>query len=376
VPCRLAAFSFVPTSQSVLHRAIDDRIAERGGVTVAEFMELALYHPVDGYYATRAQRSGRNGDFYTSVDAGPLLGACIWRYLALRCPTSPDRFDLVEVGAGSGRLARDILDAAKRETPALYAATRLHLVERSFAARAAHLATLGPHANKLAYSGDRIPSAVRGAIVANELLDALSCHIVEMTDGGLCEVYVTTQNDRAGASAPYALDLRPLSDPAIAMQLERAGVRLDVGCRAEVSLAAPQLVTEAARALESGDLLILDYGYEARELYSAARPEGTLARYSNHRIDDRWLEDPGGCDLTTHVDFTTVRRAAESEGLRLVRFSDQTRFLLDCGIAALLPSGTSVTAVRQRLGARTLLSPEGLGGTIKVLVMERPERPR
>jgi SAM-dependent MidA family methyltransferase len=376
VPCRLATFSFVPTSPSVLHRAIDDRIAERGGITVAEFMELALYHPVDGYYATRAQRSGRNGDFYTSVDAGPLLGACIWQYVAPRSLASADRFDLVDVGAGSGRLARDILDAAKRETPALYGATRLHLVERSSAARTAHLATLGPHANKLAYSGDRIPSPVRGAIVANELLDALPCHVVEMTDGGLSEVYVTTANDRASASGAYALDVRPLSDSAIAMQLERAGARLDVGCRAEVSLAAPQLVTEAARALESGHLLILDYGYEARELYSAARPQGTLARYSNHRVDRRWLEDAGACDLTSHVDFTTVRRAAENEGLRLVRFSEQTRFLLDCGITALLPSGSSVTSVRHRLGARTLLSPEGLGGTIKVLVMERPEGQR
>ena len=358
---------------------IGEAIAARGRITVAEFMELALYHPLHGYYASKARRSGRGGDFYTSVDAGPLFGACLARYLAAQSPNhqitkSHDQsspFDLVEAGAGNGQLARDILDTAEREAPDFYARIRLYLVERSSAARAVHLAMLGPHAGKLVYSGDTLPKVVRGAIVANEVLDALPCHLVVMTERGPCEAYVA--DGKPPFSGSYVLETGELSDRAIATQLEHAGARLETGWRAEVSLAARRWVTDASRALVSGQLLIFDYGYEADELYSHARAQGTLARYSDHRIDERWMDDAGACDLTAHVDFTTVRDAAAREGLQLQRFTDQTRFLLDCGITTDLSAGASAADVRRRLAARTLLAPDGLGGTIQVMVLRRPE---
>ena len=354
-------------------QCIDEAIAMRGRITVAEFMELALYHPAHGYYSSATRRSGRGGDFYTSVDAGPLFGACIARYLVQshnhQIPQSPNPFDVVDAGAGTGRLSRDVLDALQQEAPGVYAAVRLHLVERSGAARAAQLETLGPHADKLVYSGDTLPACVRGVIIANELLDALPCHRVVMTGGRLREDYVSST-----PTGRLRLESGELSDDRIGIQLERAGITLQDGWRAEVSVAAAQWVADASRALTAGTLMIFDYGHEARELYSAAHAEGTLARYVNHRVDRRWLDDAGASDLTAHVDFTTIRQSAEAEGLRLRQFTDQTRFLLDCGIADRLPSGGSVADVRQRLAARTLLAPEGLGGTIKVMVLERPER--
>jgi SAM-dependent MidA family methyltransferase len=353
---------------AALQRIIDERIAAKGGITVAEYMELALYHPQHGYYASRAQRSGRAGDFYTSVDAGPLFGACIAQFLNSRLhqiTNSPTAFDLVEVAAGNGRLSRDILDAAEREYPNVYSAVHLHLVERSPEARAAQRETLGPHARKLASSGGELPPRIDGAIVANELLDAMPCHLVEMSDEGLRELYVTRD---------HVLESAPLSDERIAVQLTRAGARLEPGWRAEVSLAAAAWVTAAARALASGTLLLFDYGHRADALYDARHSAGTLVRYAGHRVDDRWLESPGDCDLTAHVDFTTVQLAAEAEGLRLAAFMDQTRFLVENGIANRLPTGSSVAEVRARLQARTLISPEGLGGTIKVMALERPAR--
>ena len=344
-----------------LQDLIDARIDASGGITVAEYMELALYHPRFGYYASRAQRSGRGGDFYTSVDAGALFGACIAQCLHSRWRGTP-AFDLVEAGAGNGRLSRDILDTAASDYPDFYAAIRLHLVERSPAARDAQRETLGPHAPVLASSGDELPSEIRGAIVANELLDAMPCHLVEMTADGLRELYV---------GKGRRLAARGLSDPAIAAQLARAGVRLDRGWRAEVSLAAAAWMSRAARALASGALLIFDYGHEARELYSAAHASGTLVRYASHRVDDRWLDDPGDCDLTAHVDFTTARLEAEAAGLRAAGFSTQSRFLIDHGITDRLPTGSTTAEVRQRLRARTLIAPEGLGGTMKVMQLER-----
>jgi SAM-dependent MidA family methyltransferase len=354
-----------------VQRLIADRIAESGPLTVAEYMELALYHPSVGYYATRAQRSGCTGDFYTSVDAGPLFGACLAQYLAGRFRQSPDHrfgkpaepFDLVDAGAGNGRLARDMLDTAAREFPDFYDAIRLHLIERSPAARAAQREVLGPHAGKLASAGGTLPAAIRGAVIANELLDALPCHMVVMTEEGLREVHVG-----AGLTPVPG----PLSTPAIEAQLARVGVTLERGWRAEVNLNASQWMTDAARALRAGELLVFDYGYEAAELYSAAHRSGTLARYGRHRIDDRWLDDPGERDLTSHVDFTAARISAEAAGLRTTRVVDQARFLVDAGLVDRLATGRGLEDVRQRLQGRTLIAPAGLGGTIKLMAFERP----
>jgi SAM-dependent MidA family methyltransferase len=354
-----------------LQTVIDERIAQSGPLTVAEYMEIALYHPSLGYYVTRPQRSGRAGDFYTSVDAGPLFGACLAQYLAGRFERSPhhraarssQRFDLVDAGAGNGRLARDILDTAAREFPDLYERLQLHLVERSPAARDVQPQTLGPHVARLASSGTALPRDIRGAIIANELLDAMPCHVVVMTDDGPREVYVA-----AGMTAIPG----PLSTPAILEQLTRVGVTLTPGSRAEVNLNASLWIADAARALRAGELLVFDYGCEAADLYSATRPSGTLARYTGHRVDDRWLESPGDADLTSHVDFTAARLSAEGAGLRMTRFVDQARFLVDAGLPHRLADGRDLRAVRRRLQARTLVAPEGLGGTIKLMMFETP----
>ncbi len=140
-----------------LREVIADRIRTSGPISFAEFMDISLYHPELGYYARAAQKTGRAGDFFTSVDVGPIFGellakqfAEMWRILQTQSPI-PNlqslRFDLVEAGAGSGRLARDVLDAAKRTDSEFYAAIRLSLVEQSPAARAAQVETLGPHAS-------------------------------------------------------------------------------------------------------------------------------------------------------------------------------------------------------------------------------------
>jgi SAM-dependent MidA family methyltransferase len=355
-----------------LQRLITTRIAEAGPLTVAEYMELALYHPSLGYYATQAQRSGRAGDFYTSVDAGPLFGACLAAYLArgYESPTghiagsrkSLHPFDLVDAGAGNGRLARDILDAAEREFPDFYGAIRLHLVERSAAARAAQCEVLGPHAGKLASAGCAMPREIHGAVIANELLDALPCHLVVMTADGLREIRV------GPGMTPVA---GPVSTEEIDAQLARVGATLEPGWRAEVNLKAPQWIADTARALRAGELLVFDYGYEAAQLYSAARSSGTLARYAAHHVDDRWLETPGEADLTSHVDFTAVRISAEAAGLRMTRFIDQARFLIDAGVLDRLATGRRLGDVRQRLQGRTLVAPTGLGSTMKVMAFER-----
>ncbi|RPJ85209.1 MAG: SAM-dependent methyltransferase, partial [Acidobacteria bacterium] len=142
-------------------------------MSYADFMELALYHPQAGYYSTAVRRSGPQGDFITSVDVGPLFGEALslqfvrmWRQLG-----APPSLDLVEAGAGDGRLSRDVLDAAV-SNPAFYDSIRLHLVERSVAARAAQQDTLAGHSAPFVSSRERLPERFAGVLFANELLDA------------------------------------------------------------------------------------------------------------------------------------------------------------------------------------------------------------
>ena len=323
--------------------------------------------------------------FFTSVDAGPLLGellaaqfAEMWRLAAPDGGEPPAPFDLVEAGAGSGRLARGVLDHAAAAHAAFYQALRLTLVERSPTARAAHNATLGPHAGRLVQSGVALPARVAGIIYANELLDALPVHSLVMTAAGLREVYVDSREGRLVES------LGPVS-PAARAHVERCGIRLEPGWRTEVCPAAVSWVTDAARRLERGFLLLIDYGHEAHELYSPTHAHGTLACYRRHRVevagDGRtatpWLEEPGTRDITAHVDLTAIRTTAEQAGLQTLGTVDQTYFLL--GLAAQgdalsgPASGASETddrldPIRRRLALKTLLVPGGLGSTHKVLI--------
>ena len=328
-------------------------------------MELALYHPDLGYYSSAVQRSGKTGDFYTSVDVGPLFGELVavplaemWAVLRSAGAT---RFDLVDVGTGHGRLARDIMDAARRDHPDFYDTIRLTLVERSGNARAVHADTLGPHAARLVNSTDRLPGSISGTIVANELLDALPVHVVTMTTEGLREIAVA---ERDGVLMEVEI---PLSNPAL-----EAPVNLEVGDRLEVALEAVDWIGDAAAALDRGFVLLFDYGFEASPSHARAHPHGTLMAYRAHRAEPRdWLAHPGEMDLTAHVEFGAIRDAALDAGLDALGVVDQTYFLLGLGLADRLETGEDRRAITRRLSARTLMMPGGLGSTMKALAFAK-----
>lgn len=372
---------------------IADLIRERGPLTVAAFMELALYDSKIGYYARAAQRSGRAGDFFTSVDVGPLFGELLEVQIAqmfdiLRgghmSPPRPTHvvgpdprvapFDLVEAGASDGRLAADIARAAKRRDPAMYEALRLHLVEASAEARAAQTATLADVADRVAASSPELPESFEGVLIANELLDALPVHQVVMREDGLREVYVATRSALTSIEGPP-------STPALQEYLDALGAQLEPGWRVEINLRAIDWIRDAARRLRRGFIVLIDYGHEARELYSAGHSSGTLTTFAQHRsagperpsVPGRrslgeggpsWLRDPGEQDLTSHVDFTSVRAAAEAEGMTTIGFLDQMYFLL-----GLLPNVLDPQSALRNPQSKTLLLPGGLGSTLKVLIL-------
>jgi SAM-dependent MidA family methyltransferase len=353
-------------------------------MTVAAFMDLALYDPELGYYAGAAQRSGRAGDFFTSVDVGPLFGellaiqtAEMARLLQHESPAGTSLTDrpvaLVEAGAGNGRLSADILKALQTTDPAGYSSIRLHLIEASAAARRAQPATLGSVSERLSSSGATLPDSFEGILLANELLDAMPAHQVVMRDDGLREIYVDVVRSVQGRPTLGAIEGPPSTD-ALEDYLNRAGVRLDVGVRCEINLRAREWVGAAARRIRRGFMILIDYGHEARELYSATHGQGTLTTFSGHRgvgPDEQrtpaWLRRPGEQDITAHVDFTSIRAAAEREGMETIALLDQTYFLL-----ALFQAGRGGGTAADRTvpaALKTLVMPGGLGSTMKVLIM-------
>jgi SAM-dependent MidA family methyltransferase len=368
---------------------IADLVLERGPLTVAAFMELALYHPVFGYYARAAQRSGRAGDFFTSVDVGPVFGELLEVQLAemagiLQATAEPAKaaektcssessassaapvFDLVEAGAGNGRLSADILRALRDRHRELYSQVRLHLVEASASARDAQQSTLGDLRDRLSSASVSLPESFEGVLIANELLDAFPVHQVVMRDDGLHEVYVGSD---PGSDTVLKLREGPLSTTAVSAYLSRLGVTLEPGWRAEINLRAVEWIREAARRLQRGFIILIDYGHEARDLYSASHAQGTLTTFSRHQagmalaVEPAWLERPGEQDISAHVDFTSVRDAAEAAGLTTIAFLDQTYFVL-----GLVEEWTAVALAERSAALKTLMMPGGLGSTHKVMI--------
>jgi SAM-dependent MidA family methyltransferase len=233
-------------------------------------------------------------------------------------------------------------------------------------ARAAQRDALGEVAERLETSTASLPDAFDGVLLANELLDALPTHQVVMREDGLKEVYV-------GADGRLAEG--PLSTPALPQYLDRAGVTLETGWRVEINLRAVEWIRDAARRLTRGIMILIDYGHEARELYSASHSAGTLTSFARHRSGGAdadpaappWLQHPGEQDMTAHVDFTSVRAAAEAAGMTTLAFLDQTYFLL--GLVERLNQQSNHQSAISNQQLKTLVMPGGLGSTMKVLIL-------
>lgn len=358
------------TENAALKAAIIARIQAEGGISFSDFMAMALYHPGLGYYASARDPIGRDADYVTSPELSPIFGAMLGRQLRemWEAMGSPKRFDLVEVGAGSGVLARDILSWAQRTAADFLAAARYTIVEPHEPAisRQRERLTSDGLADKVSWSPD-LPSNITGVIFSNELLDAMPVHRVAVESDQLREIYVTSDGSR------FTEELRDPA-PEVTAYFETLGLLPGEGCSAEVNLAALDWVRTAAALLTRGFLMTIDYGYEAADLYASWRTDGTLLSFYRQNPSTDPYARLGRQDLTAHVDFTSIRRAGEDSGLRTLRLVTQSLFLENLGITEALatpPDSTNLEEYAARRRAVTeLLDPGGLG-RIRVLVQAK-----
>jgi len=358
-----------PTPLALL---LAEQIRSHGPITFAEYMEACLYHPLHGYYTKPEQHPRR--DYVTSVDASPLFGQLLVRqfHQMWHLIGRPEPFLLVEVGAGSGHLAKQILDCAVASWPDFYAALRFITVERSPSRRALQSETLDAHIQRGKFAARQdLPAQIPyGGIFSNELIDAMPVHRVIRDGNGLREIYV-------GLSRNGLCDeLGTLSSDELEEYFSNQRISLQEEQQAEVNLAACRWIAEVGEKLKRGFVVTIDYGHEASELYDGRHMRGTLLAYERHRATENIYRAPGDQDLTAHVNFSALDIYGQKTGLVRTGFASQCNFLLALarhGDFADLQSDelSDAEQTQRRLLFKTLINPEGMGETFQVLIQHK-----
>jgi len=346
-------------------------IASAGGfLSFADYMQLVLYAPGLGYYAAGATKFGAQGDFTTAPEMTPLFAVALAGQLDAVLSTTNER-RVLELGAGSGRLAADLLAAlgARGAAPSRY-----EILEPSPELRERQRATIARDA--AAHLGcvhwlDALPASIDGAVIANELLDAIPPHVIARRSDRWLERGVGWH----AASSRLAWAERPLDDARLrALAIARFP---DVGDYvSELNPAAEALVETVGRRIARGAAIFIDYGFPASEYYHPQRSEGTLMCHYRHRAHADPFLWPGLSDLTAHVDFSAMANAGERAGLAVAGFTSHASFLIGCGILDALSAigdPASVAYIRAAAAVQKLLSPAEMGELVKVIALTRTD---
>jgi SAM-dependent MidA family methyltransferase len=299
--------------------AVIAAINNRGPITFRDFMEIALYHPEYGYYTSPGDKIGQNGDFYTSPfvtsSFGQMIGKQIlemWELLDV------SEFTLVEYGAGTGLLCRDIHDYLQPHIQPGYKLNYI-IIEKSLAMREKQK-TIVPSSVQWV-EGIQDMEAFTGCVLSNEVIDNFPVHQVSMQDQ-LMEIYIDYNTDLVETLQPACSDLKEY--------FEQLGISLPKGSRAEINLDALQWLKDIGAVLQKGFVLTIDYGYPAANLYQ--RNQGTLVCYHKHQVNYSPYSNIGSQDITTHVNFSALKHWGMKNGLQYSGYTSQTYFLLGMGL--------------------------------------------
>ena len=359
-----------------LERKIIERIHKEGPITFESFMDMALYDPEFGYYVSRGLRIGREGDFYTSSHLHPVFGAMVGKQIRemWEIMGSPEDFTVIEMGAGEGYVCRDMLDYLERASrdddgvsDDFYQTLRYLIVERNELQRLRQQERLIAYTDKVTWASDiREAGKISGCIFSNELLDAFPVHLVRMEDQ-LREIYVGHNG------TDFAEQTGDLSSDTIAEYFRVAGIPLEQGYTTELNIRIRDWLFDIDAVLENGFVFTVDYGHPEEEYYSEDRNRGTLLCYHNHEFNEDPYKNIGDQDITSHVNFSSVKRWGEEAGLRALGYCSQGSFLLAMGIDQEIAklAGTSDDYLFEVSRIKKLFLPQGMGESHRVLIQYR-----
>ena len=347
-----------------LQQLIATEIEQQGGaIAFSRFMELALYAPRLGYYSGGAAKLGADGDFTTAPELTPLFGAALARAAAAIIAQSAP--NIIEFGAGTGKLARDVLGALAADGVQVDSYT---IIELSGELRARQQEALQDFPQ--VRWQDNFPDAYSGVVLANEVLDAMPIELVVKTADGWRRQMVTVE---AGRFAYLQQELDAALLDQLARQVPDAD-SLPEGYLTEIHPVACGFMASLAQMYQGGKgaALLFDYGFPAHEYYVDQRSGGTLMCHYRHHSHPEPFYLPGLQDITAHVDFTAMALAAQDAGLEVLGYTSQAGFLLGCGIGELLLRTDPEDAVRylpQSKAVHKLVSPSEMGELFKVLAV-------
>jgi len=359
-----------PFPEQLAHSAdvaasIRAEVAASGGwIGFSRFMEMALYAPGLGYYSAGMQKFGSGGDFVTAPEISSLFGHTLARQVAQVVRASDG--DIMELGAGTGRLAVQLLAELQRinALPGRY-----FILEVSAHLRAVQQETVLRELPEALVSRvewlEALPEGFAGCMLGNEVLDALPVHLVVQREDGLYERGVGIEGEA------FVWRERPargaLADAACALALPYEYVT-------EICLAAPALIASLADRLRHGALVLIDYGFPRREYYHPQRSGGTLMCHYRHHAHGDPFRYPGLQDITAHIDFTSIAEAGVAHGLQVSGFVSQAQFLINSGITDVLAQvspGDAAAYLPLAAEAQKLISPAEMGELFKVIALSK-----
>jgi SAM-dependent MidA family methyltransferase len=371
-----APFSFlkkgvVRPESTELERRLIERIRREGTITFRDFMKAALYDPELGYYNTERLKIGPQGDYYTSSNVHPAFGALLARAFADLWAAPSDPLTIIEVGAGTGQLAYDVLTALRDEHPAIFERLTYVPVDASPAMRTRQREKLAAFEDQLRWRDleeiEREP--INGIVFSNEFVDALPVHRARNMGGALEELYV------AAAPAHLTFGWNEPSTKRLSEYIERNGVTLREGQIVEINLDAVDWLARIAGALREGLLITIDYGDTAEHLHAQDRESGTLRSFYRHRLIDSPLERIGEQDITASVNFTALMEYGRDLDFETLSYERQAAFLIRMGlierIAGKDGSAQSPGDLKDRLALKNLFVPGGVSDNFRVLIQRK-----
>jgi SAM-dependent MidA family methyltransferase len=377
-------------------------IGDRGPIRFRDFMEAALYDADHGYYNTTPPKIGTAGDYYTSSNVhsvfGSILAGCflgLWGSISAESSHAEKSVEILELGAGTGQLAYDIIATLQTEYPKEYGSLKYQIAEISPRMQHLQREKLADFSSQVVWTSipelgsDEFP----GVIFSNELMDAMPAHVIRRCDKGLQELYVNALGPEAkitpGATSSFAtrplrennavrlgFEWRAISTPRILDYVNKFVPSLRDGQVIEVNLGAIDLLAAISRSLTRGFLVTIDYGDIAAHLYGSDRRSGTLRSFQKHAISPSVLDRVGQQDITASVNFSALIEYGREVGFETVSYERQSTFLIRNGlierIAAAMSFGSGdASDLKDRLALKNLFLPGGVSDNFRVLIQRK-----
>lgn len=357
------------TGRKELLKIIKERIEKNGSISFRDFMDMALYYPELGYYTSPKVKIGGYGDFYTASELDRAFGELLAKqFIQIYNEKVKERpFQIVELGAGKGYLAYDILNYLKSKYSEIFNDVKYTIIEKSPYHIEVQREILKDFEN-VEWIQDIIDfedESINGVIFSNELFDSFPVHLIRKIKGKIYEVYITLEDE------DNVKEILKDANDDIIRYIEELNINIPEGMQTEINLDAKDYIQKIGKKLNKGYVITIDYGYPSYELYKPYRMRGTLLCYHKHKYSENFYENVGLQDITSHVNFSALKYYGKIAGLEFLGFTDQAHFLTNLGLLDILnelQQRDDYESYERINRLKSLVLPKGMGEKFKVLV--------